>query len=96
MAENEHMLVTSALTGGGGDTAGQKSSSSFTPFLQEPRINNSSLLFMGMQNTKKGRVSQWLERPAVFANRVWHISIERDFSMYCCQCSLVYLNICLI
>ena len=60
--------MTSALTGGGGDTEGQKSSSSFAPFLGEPRINNGSFLFMGMQNTKKGRVSQRLERPAMLVN----------------------------
>lgn len=62
------MPATSALTGGGGDTEGQKSSSSFTPFLGEPRINNRSFLFMGMQNTRKGRVSQQLERPDMLVN----------------------------
>lgn len=62
------MPVTSALTGGGGDTEGQKPSSSFTPFLEEPRLNNGSFLFMGMQTKKRGRVSQRLERPAMLIN----------------------------
>lgn len=52
------MPLTSALTGGGGDTEGQKSSFSFTSFLREPRTNNGSFLFMGMKNRKKGRERQ--------------------------------------
>lgn len=68
MAENKHVPVTSALTGGGGDTEGQKPSSSFTPFLEEPKLNNGSFLLMGMQTKKKGRVSQRLERQVVLLN----------------------------
>lgn len=52
------MLLTSALTGGAGDTEGQTSGSSFTLFLGEPRINNSSFLFVEMKDTMKGRGSQ--------------------------------------
>lgn len=65
------MPGTSGLTGGGRDTEGQKSSSSFTPFLEEPSINNGSFLFMEMQNRKKGRACQWLERPATLVSSVW-------------------------
>lgn len=64
------MLVTSALTAGGGDTERQKSSSFFTPFLGEPRTNNGSFLSMGMQNKKKGRASQRIERPVMLVNCV--------------------------